>query len=207
MIKNIWTVLIALPLLVSCATETRTVRYYKLQSISPSENTKVESHSNAGLPEKKGQNFVLIESIKLAEFLRRQGLVIQKSSHQLQVSELHRWAENLESSITRIIIAQLEVNTPLFRFENSSSLWKTKPAMRIGIEIEQFHVNEQRQAVTSGLFRIMDSNRNFLSKRRFSFKHDLSKNGYENAVAQLELSLNELTQLIARELVLYKPKS
>ncbi len=179
----------------SCASETTSVRYYKLGSgtISSMKTETVESKPVLNLADIP---LIVIEPIRLADFLRQQGLVIQKSNHQLQISNIHRWAEDLTSASVRLIRSELENNRADYRFETQSGRWKTKPAFRLNIELEQFQINHNRQTVTSGQFWIFDENKILIVKRKFLIKEKLTKNGYEHAISNLELSLVKLSKII-----------
>jgi len=180
-------------LLASCTNETATIRYYKLAG-----NTQALdrlAHSDT----KTDQPLVLIEPIVLAEFLRRKGLVIQKNEYQIQISNIHRWAEELDRATARLIREELEKTLVDFRVEDQNSRWKLKPSFRISIELNQFQVNHKNQTVTSGQFWIFGKNRVLKAKKYFNFELDLAQDGYEHAISQLERSLVKLSELIAIE--------
>ncbi len=179
----------------SCASESVTIKYYKLGG---AENTSVVDKT---VQVEAARPLILIEPIQLADFLRQPGLVIQKTNHQIQISNIHRWAEDLQRASSRVIRKQLEVALPDYRFENQGVQWKARPQFRLTIELEQFHiVNHQKQVVASGRFWLFDSNKNLLLKKGFIFEESLNKNGYEHAVSKLELVLQKLSQQIAEDL-------
>lgn len=191
--KLIAVVIIAL-ILASCTNETATIRYYKLSG-------KLSLQDQSPAPKNKAdQPLVLIEPIILAEFLRRKGLVIQKNEYQIQISNIHRWAEELDRATARLIRQELEKSLVDFRVEDQSGRWKVKPSYRVSIELNQFQVNHKSQTVTSGQFWIFGKNREILAKKHFSFELDLKVDGYEHAISQLEFSLEQLSQLITSEM-------
>jgi uncharacterized lipoprotein YmbA len=193
--NRIITILLALLLLTSCASESVTIKYYKLGGL---EKTLTGDHS---VQEATNQPLILIEPIQLTDFLRQPGLVIQKTNHQIQISNIHRWAEDLQRASSRIIRQQLEGALPEYRFENQSAQWKAKPLLRLTIELEQFHIiNHQKQVITSGQFWLFDNNNSLLLKKAFSFEESLNQNGYEHAVSRLERVLHKLSKQIADDL-------
>ncbi len=187
--------LIVLLILASCTNETATIRYYKLSGKTELINQLSTSKSNIDRP------LVLIEPIILAEYLRRKGLVIQKNEYQIQISNIHRWAEELDRGTARLIREELEKSLVDFRVEDQNSRWKVKPSYRISIELNQFQVNHKNQTVTSGQFWIFGKNRTIKAKKHFNFEIDLEQNGYEHAISKLEFSLEKLSQLIADEML------
>ena len=186
-------IIIASILLMSCTNETATIRYYKLASNSNS-SVIVDREEL-----KNQQELVILEPIILAEFLRRKGLVIQKNEYQIQISNIHRWAEELDRATARLIREALETKLSNYRVEDQNSRWKSKPSFRISIELNQFQVNHKNQTVTSGQFWIFGKNRELKAKKHFNFEIDLDQDGYEHAISQLESSLVNLSELIAIE--------
>jgi len=182
-------------LIASCTNETATIRYYKLASNSSAPEA---VDNNAA---KNQQQLVILEPIILAEFLRRKGLVIQKNEYQIQISNIHRWAEELDRATARLIREELEKMLVGFRVEDQNSRWKLKPSFRISVELSQFQVNHKNQTITSGQFWVFGKDRTLKVKKHFNFEIDLAQDGYEHAISQLELSLEKLSQLIADELL------
>ncbi len=183
-------------LLSSCASDSITIQYYKLGGLGKKPQL-IEYDKN-----RVQQPLILIEPIALADFLRQPGLVIQKTDHQLQISNIHRWSENLERATSRIIRKQLENSLPKYRYENQGIQWKNEPIYRLNVELEQFHiVNHQKQVVTSGQYWLFGKDKKLILKRTFNFEEPLSQNGYEHAVSKLELILNKLSKQIAESVV------
>lgn len=174
-----------------CASDSVTIKYYTLGGQESSTQMVADDQNNVQRP------LILIEPIAMVDFLRQPGLVIQKTEHQIQISNIHRWSEELARATSRIIRKQLEMALPKYRFENQGRQWKAKPKYRLNIELEQFHIiNHHKQVVTSGQIWLFDDDRKLILKKVFSFEEPLNKNGYEHAVSKLELILNKLSQQI-----------
>ena len=197
MIRKIMLSFFVLAFMNGCVTESSTIQYYKLGSsvmiLEPLDSNQPYPSIEIG-----NRPLILIEPIMLADFLRRQGLVIQKAKHQLQISNVHRWAESLEGASSSVILRQLEHSLPNYRFENQTGRWKARPKFRLSIQLSQFQVNNKKnQVVTSGKYWLFDEKRNLLAKQQFLIEEALSKNGYEHAISKLELSLVKLSKLIS----------
>jgi len=196
MIRVILGFLLIVFFLAGCASDTASIKYYKLGVVK---NNSAEEHSTPILEEKNPSKrpLILIEPIVLPDFLRQQGLVIQKTDHQLQVSNVHRWAENLESASSRVIQSHLENLLPEYRFENKSGRWKATPKFRLSIELTEFQVkNRENTVISSGRFWIFDEDGSLLTKESFLLEEPLSRNGYEHAIFQLGVTLERLAGLI-----------
>jgi len=177
-------------LLYGCASETNTINYYKLGAVNKAFNP---DNTGNGKSNRSNRSLIVIEPILLPDFLRQQGLVIQKTDHQLQISNNHRWAESLESAISRVVQSHLENQLPEYRFENQTGRWKLKPQFRLSIELAEFQVNNREsKVITSGRFWIFNQNEELVSKERFLIEESLSSNGYEHAISNLEITLNKL---------------
>ena len=192
MMNRIITLLVVV-LLSSCASDSVTIKYYKLGGPEKISQLIDYDQNKVQLP------LILIEPITLADFLRQPGLVIQKTDHQLQISNIHRWSEDLERATSRIIRKQLQITIPDYRVEIQNTHWKAKPKFILNIELEEFHiVNHQKQVVTSGRFWLFGKDRTLLMSKSFRFAESMNKNGYEHAVSKLELSLRALSQMISK---------
>jgi len=179
-------------LLSGCASDSVTIKYYKLGGQESTSQIVDYDQNHVQRP------LILIEPIALADFLRQPGLVIQKTEHQIQISNVHRWSEDLERATSRIIRKQLEIALPKYRFEKQGQQWKAKSKYRLNVELEQFHIiNHHKQVATSGQIWLFDEDRKLILKRAFNFDEPLNKNGYEHAISKLELILNKLSQQIA----------
>jgi uncharacterized lipoprotein YmbA len=179
----------------SCATAPININYYTLNGIK----TTYPSAVNTVIGEQ--QPIVLLSTVKLADFLATGALVMQLESHQIQLSNQHRWADNLTEAITRRLLSGLEHEAPGYHFETNDLLWKSNAQAYIKISIDQFTVLSDNTTLTSGTFWLLDKNNKPLRKQSFSINKSLSKNGYNHAVVQLELSLNTLAQQISPLLI------
>jgi uncharacterized lipoprotein YmbA len=181
--------------LTSCASKPINVNYYTLNGIENTYKTSIDTASSEQQP------VILLSTIKLADFLATGALVMQLESHQIQLSNQHRWADNLADAITRRLLNALEGGLPDYRFELNNLLWKSSAQAYITININQFTVLADNTTLTSGTFLLFDKNNQPLHKQSFSINRKLSQNGYNHAVVQLELSLSTLAQQISPLLI------
>jgi len=175
----------------SCTTTPISVSYYTLSPMA----TKPTSPANTTANEQ--QPIILLSTIKLADFLATGALVMQLKSHQIQLSNQHRWADNLTDAITQNLLSKLEVMMPNYHFEKNDIHWKSSAQAHIKINFSQFTVLADNTTLTAGTFWLFDKNNKLLRKQSFNINKPLSQNGYNHAVVQFELSLNTLAQQIS----------
>jgi len=175
-------------LVAGCATEGIQTRFYTLNGPNIHQ-----------LKEERGgeRPVLLIESISLSDYLRQQGIVVKNTEHRLSISNNHRWAESLENSLSRTVRMELEKRLTQYRIENQNTSWKTKPKLRLKIEVNRFELdNVTKQAVCYGRLWFFDESGELQSSFRYSIEENLEEGGFEHAVAKLELTVGKLADII-----------
>jgi len=142
------------------------------------------------------QPLVLLSQVKLADFLATGALVMQLKSHQIQLSNQHRWADDLPEAITRSLLGILDKIKPNYHFEINNIHWQENAKAHINIYIDQFTVLANQTTLTSGTFWFLNKHNKLIRKQTFRIIKPLKKDGYNHAVAQLKLSLSELAEQI-----------
>jgi len=182
----------------SCASTPIIVNYYTLNNIDANNKLNKRIVSNEQVPT------ILISPVKLADFLSTGALVMQLRSHQIQLSNQHRWADNLSDAITRRLLANLSKTVPSFHFEKNELHWKGNAQLSINISFDQFTVLADRTVLTSGTFWLLDKHNKLMTKQSFNIIKPLTKDGYNHAVGQLESSLITLAEKIESSFELIK---
>jgi len=182
----------------SCASTPIIVNYYTLNNIDANNKLNKRIVSNEQVPT------ILISPVKLADFLSTGALVMQLRSHQIQLSNQHRWADNLSDAITRRLLANLSKTVPSFHFEKNELHWKGNAQLSINISFDQFTVLADRTVLTSGTFWLLGKHNKLMTKQSFNIIKPLTKDGYNHAVGQLESSLITLAEKIESSFELLK---
>ena len=173
-----------------CASTPIIVNYYTLNSIE------TINKPNRPIVAREQTPTVLVSPVKLADFLATGALVMQLKSHQIQLSNQHRWADNLSDAITRSLLANLTKTVSDYHFEKNELHWKDNAQASIHINLEQFTVLADHTVLTSGSFWLLNKHNKLMTKHSFEIVKSLTKDGYNHAVAQLESSLIILAQKI-----------
>lgn len=177
-------------LLTSCATNSPVeLNYYLLDSAtSPSLNNKQTS---------KNTSLVVIENIKLSEYLQQSSLSMQTTEHQIRHAHNHLWAEPLSDAIVKVLLKDLRATTADYQFEERATLWQGKERYQIALQINQFHPVTQQQVILSGRFWLTDLAGDKTQAKDFNYTKQLMEDGYAHSVEQQRQLLNELAQHIA----------
>lgn len=139
------------------------------------------------------KNVVVIESIKLAEFLDQSGIILQTDTHQIKVAHYHRWGEQLKRNLHRYISETLGAQLPQYVFRNDSKFNPSAPYQYLDISIRQFNGTTDGLALLSGHWILKDSDTNtFRINKSFSYQASLSNSGYPELVNHLALLLEQL---------------
>lgn len=98
---------------------------------------------NAKLPAEQ----VAIDKVHLADYLRQANLVMRVAQNKLDVARYHNWAEPLDDSIRRVLLAELNsINA------NLGFVARCQNCQQFDLYIEHFYPDEQGQVTLSGYF-------------------------------------------------------
>lgn len=175
-----------------CTTPSKTTSFYTLNEPEKPENVTYQVSN---------QKMLLIERISLADYLRQSGIVVKNTNNKVSLSSNHRWAEGLESSLSRVIRSQLEHKLSHFRVENLDMQWQEKIDLRMKIEVGNFELdNTENKAVLGGRFWLLGEHGKLLRSRQFLIRKPLDTNGFEHAVSKLEAALEDLAEQMVEEI-------
>jgi len=192
----------ALTLLVctqGCSTPEAPIHYYSLNTIH-SNNTIVGSPKDVN----NSSAELVIRDVEMADFLKTGSLVMQVGAHQIQLSELHRWADKLPRAITLNLIkhmSQSQNNVAIFTKRDLTKQQKTNNIAKryiVDVFFEQFTLSTDHQTVISGSYTLQTTSTK--TRHYFNIRQPLTQDGYDNAVQQFQYSLNALSEKILSEL-------
>lgn len=176
---------IAVFLLAGCGVGTRS--FYVLTSDGPA-----PSSAGPGIG---------VGPVSLAEYIDRPNIVIAEAPNQLGVAENHRWAGDLESSITRVTATNL--GRRLGTGHVWSYPWPNDGEIRyqVTLDIRQFHSGADGFAVIEAGWRAYSlPDRKLMASRTFVDREPLEADGYQPLVAAQSRLLARLADDIAKSL-------
>jgi uncharacterized lipoprotein YmbA len=195
--KQIIGLFISCVLLVSCASNSPVdLHYYLLDSSINASATKQELNENSPL--------VIIENIKISEYLQQSSLSMVTAQHQIHHAANHLWAEPLSDAIVKALLSDLRGISDNHRFEEIANRWQGKARYQIAIQIDRFHPITQQNVILAGRFWITDLIEDKTQANDFYFSKQLSEPGYAYSVEQQRQLITELAQNIIDSIPLHK---
>ena len=155
-------------------------------------------HAQTNIPTSENSNkIVVLEPIKLAEFLDQPGIVMQTNSHQIKVAHYHRWAEPLKINIRRFIADTLNGNLRNSVVQDEINV--DEDVLSLKITVDQFNGKTDGSAILSGNWKLIDESNNIVLKTNtYSYNASLSNDGYTELVNQLAHNLEQLSSDLAK---------
>lgn len=145
-------------------------------------------------------SIVVIDKILLAEYLMRPNLVMQVDGNQLYYSDMDLWAENLQTSIHRTLLAWLNEYAKDTRFVAYNSPEAAAGQKHLVVSIEHFMPTDKGTVISNGQYWLIEKGQpsNQVSQQRFALTSTLSQEGYSHSVTQLAKQLTQLSaQIVA----------
>ena len=155
----------------------------ELQNSSDGSNQIINNH----------EQIIIIEPIKLANYLDQPGIVLQTDKNKIQVAHYHRWAEPLGQNIHRYVSQALSDNSTDYTFLKHAKFTNQVSDLVLSIDLNQFNGSSTGGAYVAGSWQLRNSKENeLILSDSFYYEKTLSESGYPELVNQLETMLNEL---------------
>ena len=168
--------------MVACTSSPVKVNYYVLNT--PLDVPSTETNSLVSTQR------ILIESVKLAEFLRQSGLVLQYGNNQLHISNTHRWAEQLSESVPKALQSKLHQQSARHHVYLNTESSIAPADFRLRMRIDRLHASDQGEVIAAGKYHLItENNHQAPAVKDFYFVRQLTQDGYPHAVAQIDALL------------------
>ena len=192
MIKKISLLLITLALSGCLGGYSPQSNFYRIQPLS--------SDKTAPISTKKLS--VGINMPQLPEYLDKPQIIsFDANSSQMNIDELNRWGEPLDSMIQRTIAQDISLYLPKSVVKAKSSLLE-KFNLMVDIQIIRLDMIKKDKAVLSAWWFISNSSQNILTRQKTTLTSSIDNNynSYVNALTQL---FGKLSKEIADKLITY----
>ncbi|MDO8828326.1 membrane integrity-associated transporter subunit PqiC [Methylophaga sp.] len=186
--KSLFSALLLLSLL-ACAGKPVTTERYNLP----------ETAQTTSQVSTSAEQVLVIGSIRLAEFLDSDRIVLQLDDITLHQARENLWAENLAQQIRRGLRNRLSSQLP-DRLVVSDSRGLKQDTLTLQLEIEQFQGHFNGKAITSGQWQLQDSQGNLLVIAPFNIETTLASDGYPALVRALGSNLDKLAVQLASQI-------
>lgn len=188
--RNLLCIFIVL-VLFACASSNKQVKYYSLTL-----NSDHQSLAVANNQANTEQTHVIVEPIRLANFLRQEGLVLQVGDHEIVTANYHRWAEPLEEAIAKLVTHELNNKSNHYQFARRIGQWNQNATLQLRFEFDKFHATDNAKIVASGRYWLYEKNNTLRVDHAFNVSSSLTRDGYLHAVEKLEQAIGKLSDQI-----------
>ncbi|MWP48186.1 MULTISPECIES: membrane integrity-associated transporter subunit PqiC [unclassified Gilliamella] len=161
-----------LAILASCSTSMSSKSYFQLTSNLPSPASQKIKTTN---------RFIWIESVDMASFLNKPGIVLQTDNITYETATQNLWASTLSQQLQERLSQDLTVLLPNYLVSSQSI---TTPTLTVKLFIDGFHGSYTGDAIIKGRWVISDSKNNIETKP-FERHVPLESNGYSALVKAL----------------------
>jgi uncharacterized lipoprotein YmbA len=180
--RNIFVALLfASPLMGCVNTDLKpTTFYYILDKTPQSSPSTTEQIDAAKLKQ------IRLLPVVVPNYLRQPNLVLKLANHQIKIANYHYWAQDLNRSIERILVKELNSTSV-----NISYSQRCDGCDELIVSIDHFYPTELGKVVLAGNYELISTD----GKHRitsFSLSKQLDKGGYDEAVEVMRELLSEL---------------
>jgi len=177
-----------------CTSTDNSINYYSLNAIN------VKPNSPTSINNRDSKTSIILNEIIMADFLNTGGLVMQVDTHQIQISNQHRWGNKLSKAISIHLMTSLSQNNAVYIEHNNTSNNASK-SKKLTLSFEQFTIaHQQHETVISGYYLMELPEHSERKKAFFDIRQPLSQDGYNHAVENFKQSLDELATLILSDI-------
>jgi len=164
-------------------------KYYLLTAKAAPSGKTVQSHGTLG-----------VGPVNLPAYLDRKGIVTRQNEHELEVSDLHRWAESLDLNVARVIAESLR--TEELGMEIAHYPWRLKGNIgkQIAIEISQFERIAGDSVVLVARTSSSSRSKKSVLRKEYQVKAPCSQKSYSGTAACMSKALKQFAGQIAQQI-------
>lgn len=165
-------------LLAGCSSKGVDNNYFQLANNLPNQPSQAMKTTN---------RFIWIESINVASFLNKQGIVLQTENIKYVTANHNLWLSSLSQQLEDRLAQDLTLLLPNYLVSSKSI---TTPTLTVKIFIDGFHGSYTGDAIIKGRWVVADS-KNKIETKSFERHVPLENNGYDALVKALSKGWQE----------------
>lgn len=144
----------------------------------------------------------VIWPVLLPNYLDRQQIVTRRAEHELYISEFHRWGEDLDANISRVLAANLVDSAEDYVFVVQSDITQADWTGRIIIDVQKFDARLPGKAELDIKWMVLwrPEEEEPVIARRSRFTADIESDSYSELVAKLSQLLDEFSDEVVEVL-------
>ena len=196
---SLWTVAFSCLLAAAfsgCRSITPPVTFYTLRSIS-GEMADVSAVGNVAVT-------IGIRPVVFPGYLNRTQMVKRTSSHQLEISSLHRWVDFPDRLVQQVLVENLQVLMPDARVFHSPWPVGLNPDLSITFQFLELIGTTDKTMLLSAVWTISGNDQpSVVQSHRTTYSAPISGSGYEDLAAAHSRALKDLCLAVARTLTVF----
>ena len=182
--------LACLTLLTACGSApVEPLRYYTLDDTSP-----IPSE-----PENPAR-IIVFKTLSLAEYLQQSYLAFQTNSHQLHYASQHIWAENLQTTIEKSLLKELNRNNSDILFIKESDPRAKRANEYLSVDIEHFLATNQKNVQLTARYWVNFKKEKVSKAAVSNIETPLQDSGYAASVKEMRNLITQFAQEIAQNI-------
>lgn len=142
---------------------------------------------------------IALTPVRIPDYIDRPQIISGAGHHSYQLSEFERWAEPLNNNIARVLQQNLGLLVPAEVILSASSNRAKQAALRVSVNILEFHLDAQHQALLTANWQINRGEKTLASTHR-AYKVPARHQDTTAAVDALNQCLDHFSQDLARAL-------
>jgi len=144
---------------------------------------------------------IAIGPVRIPDYLDRPQIVTRAGKNELRLSEFDRWADSLESDVTRVLVEGISGLLPDDHF--SVIRWipyvedQMPTSYRVAVLVDRFEGTLGDSVLLKAQWEVFARNRSLLLKRESLVREQINGGSYDALVAAMSSALERLSQDIA----------
>ena len=186
-LTGLMTLCVAVALMAGCGRSPR-VTFYTLNTVAPADKT-----AEAPLS-------VAVGPVTLPGIVDQPQLVVRTGPNQVDILEIHRWAEPLRSEVPRIIAADLALLLPQARVSSYPQNAGQDAEYRVQVDIQRFEMNAREGVALDALWSVRSTKEGTPKVGRSVVSEPAGAAGYDALVAAQSRALAAVSRDLAQAL-------
>ncbi|MCC2616086.1 PqiC family protein [Aestuariibacter halophilus] len=138
---------------------------------------------------------LVLQPLRLANYLSQPNLPMRLSSHEVYYSPNHSWAEPLSKGFAKALLHDLNaaMSSPWVALSYRDPA-ADNDTVQLLVELDHFVATEDGNCIVDGVFWLQSAQGDVLLKRGFHYQDELAQGGFDNAITQLRQSVTRLAR-------------
>lgn len=154
------------------------IKYYTLDDVSQLPNEP-----------KDPERVIVFKTLTLAEYLQQSYLTFQSNSHQLHYASRHIWAENLQTSIEKVLLKDLNKNESSIVFIKDSDPRARSANEYLSVDIEHLLATNSKNVRLAARYWLHKSKSKTNEAGIANIETPMMKSGYASSVKEMRTAL------------------